>query len=308
MSWSISLKHNKILFLSTVVFGTLLPNLQAHEFDKSLNIDNQSISSVSAAKLIAFRGSTQVEEPLFLGTSTNENDPSGTLNNVYSINTSTDVSTVITSGIGVWGATADIKNQRILFTRSSGLTPLPKQIVGGDELFEVPYFGGPPVSMGRITDGSGNGFRIDGLAMSSDVLYGVHAGGNEINGLYSIDLQTFLVTNIALFPDSISGLGADPRTSIIYGTNDTTGQLVSISTTGLITNIAPYPDSITDIDGLAIGNGLAYLVIDEPGFIPVYDLVHNTYVTSLTSPFTTADDFTGAALAVTDVIFENSFE
>jgi hypothetical protein len=55
---------------------------------------------------------------------------------------------------------------------------------------------------------------------------------------------------------------------------------------------------MTDIDGIAVGGGIAYLVTDEAGTIPVYDLVAGSYGTPLTSPFTTADVFSAAAIAV----------
>ena len=245
---------------------------------------------------------------LLVGTSTNVNDPTATVNDIFTVDPVTDMSTSVLTATQIWGATADPANSRVLFTRASGLTPPAGQIGGGDELMEVPFAGGVPTSIGRITSPAG-GFRVDGLAMSGGVLYGVNAGAGAENGFYSIDLGTLVVTQIALFADSISGLDADPDTGIIYGVNDTTAQLVTISLTGTITNVAAYPVGLTDIDGIAVGNGFAYLVTDEAGTIPVYDLVGGTYVTPLTSPFTAADTFSGAALAsANSEIFSDGFE
>lgn len=155
----------------------------------------------------------------------------------------------------------------------------------------------------------GEGFRIDGLAMSGGVLYGVNAGAGPGNGFYTISLTTLVATPVALFLDSISGLDADPATGIIYGTNDTTGQLVTITTAGVITNLAAYPAGVADVDGLAVGNGFAYLVTDEAGTFPVYDIGGAVFVASLTSPFTAADTFSGGALAFNfDGIFADGFE
>ncbi len=114
----------------------------------------------------------------------------------------------------VWGATADFANERILFTCASGLTPPVGEIGGGDELFAVPFSGGAPTSLGRITSPNG-GFRVDGLAISGGVLYGANAGAGVDNGFYSIDTTTLVVTQIARYADSISGIDADPDTGII---------------------------------------------------------------------------------------------
>jgi len=283
-------------FLSNCVY--------AHEQDESLQNANW-YNSPPVQEAIT-RGVSPINDQLFAGTSTN---PTGSVNNVFVVDTVNDTSQDIGSLAGVWGATADVVNERILYTTSSVSTT-----VGGDELFEIPYAGGAPVSLGLITDALAGEFRVDGLAMSNGTLYAVLAGGLESNGFYSIDLQTLVATEISLYDDSISGIDADPDTCIIYGTNDTTGQLVTISTTGAITNVAAYPSGITDIDGIAVGNGNAYLVTDEAQDISVYDLALNTYGTALTSPFAAADTFSGAAIAVgislpnPDVIFENGFD
>jgi hypothetical protein len=166
-------------------------------------------------------------------------------------------------------------------------------------LYAVPYAGGSPTALGTIIDTSDSQpQRIDGLAMSGGILYGSYAASTAEDGLWQIDVNTLQATLIAPFSDSISGIDADPATGVIYGVNDTTGQLVTIATDGTITNVAPYPDGFDDIDGLAVGNGFAYLVIDEAGSFPVYDLVNEVYVTALTSPFTAADTFAGAAIAL----------
>ncbi len=91
------------------------------------------------------------------------------------------------------------------------------------------------------------------------------------------------------------------------GTNDTTGQLVAISTLGAITNVIAYPAGMVDIDGLAVGNGIAYLVTDEAGAFPVYDNAGGPFGAALTSPFTAADTFSGAAFAGVGAIFDDGF-
>jgi hypothetical protein len=232
---------------------------------------------------------------LVVGTSGNNNDPGGTANPVYTVDPATDTSAILLTSVQVWGATADLANSRVLFTRASGLTPPAGQIGGGDELFEIPFAGGTPVSIGRITTAAG-GFRVDGLAISGGVLYGSNAGGAG-NGLYSIDWGTLEATLLGAYSDSISGIDADPDTGTIYGCDDSSGQLVTLSLTGTITPVIAYPAGLSDIDGIACGGGKCYLVTDEAGTIPVYDIATGTFDAPLTSPFSAADVFSGAALA-----------
>ncbi len=233
----------------------------------------------------------QLDDVLVVGTSQNSNVPSATLNDVFTVDPATNGSLSVAIGVGVWGATADMANERILFTSSDGVS-------FGNELFEVPFAGGDPASLGVIAAVTGAPLRIDGLAFSGGVLYGTNAGGGASeNGLFSIDMGTLVATNIALWTDSISGIDGDPDTGVIYGVNDTTGQLVTISTTGTIANVIAYPAGLSDIDGIAVGDGKAFLVTDEGGDIPVYDIATGVYETPLTSPFTAADVFSGGAYA-----------
>ena len=229
---------------------------------------------------------------LVVGTSQNSPDPSATLNDVFTVDPATNGSASVATGVGVWGATADQENERILFTRSS------TQATGfGDELFEVPFAGGDPVSLGIITDVTGLPFRVDGLAVSGGVLYGTNAGGGTTNGFFAIDWSTLIISGFVGYADSISGIDADPDTGVIYGVNDSTGQLVTLSTGGAISTVIAYPAGLTDIDGIAVGDGKAFLVTDESGSIPVYDIATGVFETPLTSPFTSADVFSGAAYA-----------
>ena len=71
---------------------------------------------------------------------------------------------------------------------------------------------------------------------------------------------------------------------------------------GTVTNVAAYPDPAeTDIDGLAVGDGRAYLIPDDdsPGLIYVYDFASGSFVTPLTAPWgATADTFSGGGIMV----------
>ena len=272
----------------------------SHSFQSTNNLIKDADDQV-------FRGFIDISDTLFVGTSTNASGSTSTLNDAFSVDVDMNTAQSILSGNGVWGATADPDNERILFTQSSATG-------FGDNLFALPYTdGGTPVLLGNITLG-GVAQRIDGLAMRNGVLYGFEAGNGATNGFYQIDLQTFEATLIAASTESISGIDADPETCIIYGVNDTAGQVVTLDTNGNITNLVAYPVGITDIDGIAVGGGYAYLVTDEAGDIAVLDLSTLTYDTSLTSPFTAADTFSAGALAVPsaannlDLIYKNGFE
>jgi hypothetical protein len=257
-------------------------------------------------------GAADFSEALFVGSSSNNNIAAGTLNDVFAVDTNNTFQSIL-SGQGVWGATADTENQRVLFTQSSEIEPPEGAIGGGDNLYELPYAGGTPVLLGRITL-AGEGLRLDGLAMRKGILYGFNAGNGAVNGFYRINLTTFEASLIANLADSIGGLDADPETCIIYGTNDTTGQVITMDTSGNVTDLAPYPVGIVDIDGLAVGEGYAYLVTDEDQDISVLNLDTLQYETPLNSPFAASDTFSAGALAIqvpvsqSDALFKSGFE
>ncbi|MCB0207434.1 MAG: hypothetical protein KDH89_21645, partial [Anaerolineae bacterium] len=143
-----------------------------------------------------------------------------------------------------------------------------------------------------------------GLAFYNGQLYGVKNIANE--AIWAIDTNTLVATVFIDYADAdfdLGGFAADPNTGEFYATNDDTtpngSGLFRINPDGSGTLIAPYPAGQTDIDGLAVSDdGYAYLVIDEPGFIYVYDLVGNAYTTPLDNPWTSAEVFSGGAYIV----------
>ena len=66
--------------------------------------------------------------------------------------------------------------------------------------------------------------------------------------------------------------------------------------------LAPYPAGQTDIDGLAVHNGLAYYVTDGPNtvqpFFYIYDIASGQQTGTLPSPFTGSGTFGAAAFIV----------
>ncbi len=241
------------------------------------------------------------------GTSGN---PAGGNNDVYEIDVATDTATSLFNQ-PVWGATYDAANDRVIFTSDVAPGPRPatptvdseddastEGSVGGEHLYEYSVVEGTTTYLGAITNAAAN-WRIDGLAISDGTLYGSRAAANA-DGIYEIDMGTYEATQVLATTDSISGIDADPDTGIIYGVNDSLGQLVSIDVgTGTITNVAAYPDAAeTDLDGLAVGGGKAYMIPDDnaPGLIYVYDIASGTFDTPLTAPWgATADIFSGGA-------------
>jgi hypothetical protein len=212
----------------------------------------------------------------------------------FNVDETTSAAVSVFSGVPVWGATNDHVNERVLFTTSGGTTD-------GADLMEWPHAGGAPTLVGTITEAAGAEIRIDGLALSNGTLYGWHQFDDTAGtaGLYEINQATLVATQVfAAASGAISGIDAHPPTGTIYAVNDTAGELQEVALNGTLTTVAAYPPSESDIDGLAISiGGLAYLIGDDssPAEIFVYDLNGATYLTSLTSPWTGTDTFSGGA-------------
>ncbi|MGB5288324.1 MAG: hypothetical protein WBN42_07505, partial [Ignavibacteriaceae bacterium] len=191
-------------------------------------------------------------------------------------------------GYQVWGAAYDNVNDKIYFN-------------SGSTLNEWAVSTGIVTQLGTITDTLGATQSMVSLAFYNGVLYGTKNIANE--AVYAINTSTLVATVFIEYADAdfdFGGLAVDPNTGEFYGTSDDTAPLGSglyrINMDGTGTLIAAYPAGQTDIDGLAISdNGIAYLVIDEPGNIFVYDLIGGTYLTPLTNPWTSAETFSGGA-------------
>ena len=200
----------------------------------------------------------------------------------YLIDPTTNISDTAFMGVEVWGAAYDAENGRVLFN-------------DGAKLFEWPLAGTPNL-LGTTTNSDGSVFTFVGLAHYNGTLYGTRNLANE--AVYAINMTTLSATVYIDYVDSnadFGGFSADPDTGIFYGTNDTSRNLEQINLDGTTTPIAPYPLGETDIDGLAIGDGNAYLITDEPGDIYIFNLETMTYTGTLMNPWTTAELFAGGA-------------
>lgn len=217
--------------------------------------------------------------PLFIGVDDNTVP-------AYRVDTLTNGFTQAFLGFEVWGSAYDSENDRIFFNNGSTLYVWP--------------VGGAVSTLGTITDATGAAQSLVGLAFYNGVLYGTKNIANE--AVYTIDINTLVATVFIDYVDAdfdFGGFAADPDTGNLYATNDDTtpngSGLFQINLDGSATLIAPYPDSQTDIDGLAVGGGRAYLVTDEPGFIYVYDFAAAAYMTPLNNPWTTSEVFSAGA-------------
>ena len=186
------------------------------------------------------------------------------------------------TGTQIWGAAYDSTNNKVYFNN-------------GSVLWEWPV-GGTPTSLGTIVDGTGATQSMVSLAWYNGVLYGTKNISTE--AIWQIDPATRVATILITYPTvhDMGGLAVDPNTGFFYATDDgSTDSLVRINNDGTVTPIAPYPTGETDIDGLAISHdGRAYLVVDQPGNIYVYDLVGGAYLPPFANPWTTSETFSGA--------------
>lgn len=175
-------------------------------------------------------------------------------------------------------------------------------VADGSQLYGGVLGGGNP---GFVSDISFNGSNIAivGLAWDGDALYGSRNVSNE--GIYRINTATGVSELVLDYDDALfdfGGLAYNPDDGLFYGTNDDTDGFgrglysLDVNGDGGINFIAAYPAGRTDIDGLAIGDGVAYLVEDEAGnTIHPYDFGDGGYSPSILNPMTSSEIFSGAA-------------
>ena len=175
---------------------------------------------------------------------------------------------------------------------------------------------GPDTVVGEFADPIGSAQVVTGLAFGNGLLYGTDITGDKDDsnpeGIYTIDEagNTTCVFNfVAAEIDAdtnIGGIAFNPDDGLLYGANDDEDMrgLVAIDIVAqTVTLVAPYPNDETDIDGLAIGDGIAYLCDDDevspgdgPGLFYSYDLSQGAggSFTSFAAPWEEAELFSGA--------------
>jgi hypothetical protein len=208
--------------------------------------------------------------------------------------------TPVFDSLGVWGATTDFANNRILFTSSFGGFENE-----GNILYALPFGGIEPIRLGRIKNIGGNdSIRIDGLALSHGVLYGSQQiDYKNSRGIYKIDLTTleaelvlFIEGNALTMNSGIGGIDADPITGKIYGADEINNRIVEIDLSqSMIKKIADFPAGVTKVQGVAVGGGKIYLVPSVTGSLHVFDLATSSYEQTIVSPFSINENFSGGA-------------
>jgi hypothetical protein len=130
----------------------------------------------------------------------------------------------------VWGAAYDVDNDKVYFNQ-------------GTTLYEWPV-GGAVNTLGTIVDAGANPQAMVGLAYHGGILYGTKNIANE--AVWIINTDTLVATVYIDYVDAdydFGGLAVDPRTGILYGTNDDAtphgSGLFRINPNGTATLIAP---------------------------------------------------------------------
>ena len=92
-------------------------------------------------------------------------------------------------------------------------------------------------------------------------------------------------------------VGLGYRAGKLLGTRNISTEAVYEIDTGAMTTTfrAPYPSGETDIDGLAVYNGIAYYVIDQPGNFYIFDIATGTQLGTIPSPFPGSEVFSAGA-------------
>ena len=209
----------------------------------------------------------------------------------YTVDPQTSNATEAFVGAEVWGAAYDYFTHRVYFS-------------AGTVLWVWPVGAASPTELGVVTDSTAATVVMEGLAFYEGTLFASKVSSTgEGEGIYTVDPTTLQATRVIAYPDpsatTISGLDADPDTGQLYGTNDAVALrgLVTIDPDGTVTVVADYLAGETDVDGLAVGGGRAYLITDDqtPPEWDVFDLGSMTYTDTVTSPFVTTEVFAGGA-------------
>jgi len=222
-----------------------------------------------------------------------DDSSTGGITNAWSVDVGTGISTALWGDANpdVWGMAFDPATATVYAN-------------GGSSLYAGPVSPGTnPSLLGTITDVAGATKSFVGLTWANGSLYASCNVANE--AIYRIDLSTLVASVVLDYEDAeydFGGLGYNPADGLMYGTNDSVNPFgrglfsIDVFGGGSINLVTPYPPDRTDIDGLTIGDNVAYMVEDESGdTIHRYDLVAGAYLTSLTSPMVSTEIFSGAA-------------
>lgn len=226
------------------------------------------------------------------------NDQAGTAT-IYEINVATGVATPLYSSTDSsakpWGMAADNANS-ILYWNS------------GSTLYSASFASllagtASPASVTMTLGAVDINFVGLGFNAATGKLIATRNIGSE--AVYEIDPLTGVATegvgyNVNL---DFGGLEFDNATGKLYGTSDSgvRGLHEINPVDGSTVFKANYPVNETDIDGLAVHNGVAYLVTDGPNTdqanFYMFDIASGTEIGTLASPFLRGGTFAAATYA-----------
>lgn len=201
----------------------------------------------------------------------------------------------VMEGVPIWGMAADNETCNLYFTSSGGSL----------YRFRIGEINFNQIATIRV-DGTVTAFP--GLAMYAGKLYGAMVTGTE--GIFEINIATGAATRVCTTNSAydFSGIDFDPATGLLYAVSDvapvggTPGLYRIDLATGNATFVAPYPTpfpgagTIADVDGLAVGDGAAYMIVDQPGNIAKYTFSTGTY-TQFSNPWTLSRTLCAGAFA-----------
>jgi hypothetical protein len=199
---------------------------------------------------------------------------------------------------------------------------------GTSRLYRFSYSDpGSPELVGivRQRNAASDPISLQGLAIdtTTGAMYGTYnVGGSPGKGIFRLNYENppiiggvpaIFVDQVLAFNNlpggetawDVRNLDYDPLTNRIYGINDDSDvprglyefDLAGQSATFKVAS-PTYRRIENDFDGLATGDGKAYFVTDEPGFVYVYDLVNGGQFTDFLTPVQSDSGlFAGAAYA-----------
>jgi len=176
----------------------------------------------------------------------------------------------------------------------------------GGNLYSSPYSNALTPSAPTAMTFNGSTVNFVALAWRGGRLLGTRNIATE--AVYEIDPATGVATQTYIHPSTFDfgGLDVDQTNGRLYGLSDGavgTRGLWEIDTANQTqTFIAGYPGTETDIDGLAVHNGVAYFVSDGPNTTQanfyVFDVATGLQTGTIASPFTGSGTFSAATYAV----------
>ncbi len=224
------------------------------------------------------------------------NDQSGTAT-IWHIDVNTGASTALYSASDnsakPWGMAYDPGSNTLYWNNGSNLYSSPFSLGGLT-----------PTLLGAMTY-NGSSVNFVGLGFRDGLLVGTRNISTE--AVYEIDPVTRTANLTWAYPTTFDfgGVDVDATDGSLYGLSDAGGAgLYLIDDAAQTTTFkAPYPGGETDIDGLAVYNGIAYYVTDgpnstQPNFY-IYDVASGTQLGTLRSPFTGSGTFSAGAYVPT---------